>query len=95
MRDKIFRQVALERLSSPERLDELMEVATPRGWLALLGLCAVIGAAIAWGIYGSVPTLVRGPGVLIREGSLQTVDAPAQGQVKEIFLRVGDDVQRD
>ena len=30
---RLFRQAALDRLSSPERIDELMEVTTRRGWL--------------------------------------------------------------
>ena len=95
MRQGIFRQAALERLSSPERLDELMEVTTPRSWLALLGVGAVIVATLVWGIFGSVPTLVRGQGVLIREGSLQTVDAPTAGEIRELLVNPGDDVARD
>ena len=34
MRGSIFRKAALERLSSPERLDQLMQVTRPRAWLA-------------------------------------------------------------
>ena len=95
MRQGLFRQAALERLSSPERLDELMEVTTPRSWLALLGLCGVLVAAAIWGVYGSVPTLVRGQGVLIREGSLQSVDAPVAGELRDLLVSPGDDVVRE
>jgi hypothetical protein len=91
----LFRRPALERLASPERLDELMEVTTAQGWLALAALIGLIAAAFLWGILGSVPTLVRGDGVLIREGSLQTVDASAAGEVKELFARAGDDVEQN
>ena len=38
----IFRKVALERLSSPEQLDQLMQVTSPKGWLALAGLGALL-----------------------------------------------------
>ena len=31
----IFRKVALERLSSPEQLDQLLQVTDPKGWMAL------------------------------------------------------------
>jgi hypothetical protein len=34
----LFRQAALERLSSPEQLDQLVRVTHPLGWLALLAL---------------------------------------------------------
>ena len=50
MRRQLFRQVALERLSSPERLDELIEVTTPRLWLVLLGAGALFLAAVGWGV---------------------------------------------
>src|SRR5262245_38035136 len=95
MQRRKFREVALERLSTPERLDDLIEVTTPRLWLALCGAGALLLAAIGWGLYGSVPTIVRGQGILIRDGSLQTVDAPAAGQVKDVFFKVGDEVQKD
>jgi hypothetical protein len=95
MQQRLFRRVALERLSSPERLDELMEVTTPRTWLALIGLGAVILAAIVWGLHGSVPTLVKGQGILIRDGSLQSVDAPAAGELRDLLVSVGDEVQQE
>jgi hypothetical protein len=95
MQRPIFREAALERLASPERLDERIEVTTPRLWLALLGLCALLAMAIGWGLFGSIPTLVRGQGILIRDGSLQSVVAPDGGQVKALLVRVGDDVARD
>jgi len=95
MRQGLFRQAALERLSSPERLDELMEVTTPRSWLALLGIGAVLVAALVWAVYGSVPTLLKAQGVLIREGSLQSVDAPVAGELRELLVNAGDDVVRE
>jgi hypothetical protein len=91
----IFREVALDRLASPERLDELIEVTTPRLWLALLGAGLLLVMATGWGLYGRVPTLVRGQGILIRDGSLQSVVAPDGGQVRALLVRVGDDVARD
>jgi hypothetical protein len=91
----IFRQTALDRLASPERLDELIEVTTPRLWLVLLGAGTLLLMAVGWGLYGSVPTLVHGQGILIRDGSLQSVVTPDGGLVKELLVRVGDDVARD
>jgi pyruvate/2-oxoglutarate dehydrogenase complex dihydrolipoamide acyltransferase (E2) component len=90
-----FRKAALERLSSPERLDELLEVTSPRAWLALLALCAALLVAAIWGITGSVPTLVKGQGVLMRADSLRTVEVPVAGKVWEVAVRQGDDVFRD
>ena len=93
MQQGLFRRAALERLSSPERLDELMEVTPPRIWLALLALLGLLAAALLWAMFGSVPTLVRGEGVLIREGSVRTIEAPVAGELETLTVRAGDVVQ--
>jgi len=38
---------------------------------------------------------VKAQGVLIREGSLQSVDAPAAGELRELLVNAGDDVVRE
>ena len=58
----IFRKVALERLSSPEQLDQLMQVTSPRGWLALGAFGALLLTALGWSVLGSIPTDATGEG---------------------------------
>ncbi len=55
MQDKLFRQAALEKLSSPEELDQLMQVTTPRGWFALAGLIGLVLVALIVGVVGVIP----------------------------------------
>ena len=62
---EIYRSAALERLSSPEELDSLMQVTTPKGWLALLSLGGLILVALLWGIFGRIPTKVTGSGIIL------------------------------
>jgi HlyD family secretion protein len=87
---EIFRSVALERLSSPEQLDQLMQVTTPRGWLMLVGIGALLATALAWGVLGSVPERIAGQGILIRSGGVLEVEAPGEGRVTDVAVRVGD-----
>ena len=89
---EIFRKVALERLSSPEQLDLLMQVTSTRSWIALTGLALLLGAAVAWGFLGSVPTKVQAEGVLMRAGGVFDVYAPGVGQVSDILVKEGDTV---
>lgn len=89
-RKEIFRSVALERLSSPEQLDQLMQVTTPRGWLLLLGVGALLATALVWGVMGSVPERIAGQGILIRSGGVLEVEAPGDGRVTDVAVRVGD-----
>jgi HlyD family secretion protein len=86
----IFRKVALERLSSPEQLDQLVQVTDPRGWLSLTGLGALLLAALVWGVWGTIPTQAHGEGILLRQGGVSDLVSPANGQVAEVLVSVGD-----
>lgn len=88
----IFRKVALERLSSPEQLDQMMQVTDPRGWLALAALAALLAAALVWGFLGTIPTEASGQGILIRRGGVSDLVATSNGQVEEMLVAVGDRV---
>jgi HlyD family secretion protein len=88
--DGIFRAAALERLSSPERLDRLVTLTSPRSWLALIALCLLIGAAVAWSFLGTVPTRISGRGILVAlGGSVFDAMAPAAGTVANISVAPG------
>jgi len=93
MSKKIFRETALERLSSPEQLDRMIRVTSPRGWMSLTALWAAVGAVIAWAFLGRVPTTEVGKGILIATGGLQQVVAPSSGRLKSIAVSAGDEVK--
>ncbi len=90
----IFRKVALERLSSPEQLDQLLQVTDPKGWLALGALGLLLCTSVAWGVFGSIPTEARGEGILLRQGGVTSVVAAENGQVEEILVSVGDVIEK-
>lgn len=90
MQRSIFRQAALERLSSPEQLDQLMQVTRPRGWLALLALIGLIVTVVAWSFSDTIPTQVLGRGILIHGGQLVSAVAPGSGQLAEVVAHPGD-----
>lgn len=93
-KSSIFRQAALDRLSSPEQLDMKTTVTSPAGWAALLTLGAIILMAMIWGFFGSIPVKVSGNGILLRQGGVTRVVSLGSGQVSEIFLEVNDMVRR-
>jgi HlyD family secretion protein len=86
----IFRKVSLERLASPEQLDQLMQVTDPRGWIALSGLALVVATAVAWGVLGSVHQNVFGTGILVRSGGVFEVVPLASGRVIDVSVGPGD-----
>jgi HlyD family secretion protein len=90
----IFRKVALERLSSPEQLDQMVQVTDPKGWLALTGIGALLLAAIGWGVFGSIPTVSQGDGILLRQGGISDLVSNATGQVQEVLVSIGDVIEK-
>ncbi|HEX2188176.1 MAG TPA: NHLP bacteriocin system secretion protein [Longimicrobiaceae bacterium] len=92
-RRNIFREVALERLSSPEQLDQMMQVTTRKGWLALASLGAVLAAALVWGVFGSIPERIGGPGILVRSGGVFEVASESDGRIAEFAVQVGDTIR--
>lgn len=94
MNNNVFRKVSVERLSSPEQLDNLVRVTSPRGWLALCGLGLMIATALYWGIFGTMSTKVSGQGVLIRPGGLKTIHTSSTGTISNIRVVEHDTVKR-
>lgn len=86
----IFRSVALERLSSPEQLDQLMQVTTPRGWLGLAAMGGLLVTAAVWSVLGNIPERINGQGILIRSGGVLEVESPSGGRVADLAVRVGE-----
>ena len=96
MKEKLFRKVALERLSSPEQLDSLMRVITPKAWLALVPLLALIVLATVWGWFGSLPTKVFGNKcILINPIGLADVSSGSTGRITDFMVKVGDSIEKD
>lgn len=94
MKDDIFRKVSLERLSSPEQLDQLITVTTPRAWLALVAIGCILLAVILWGVFGSIPTKVQGQGILIKSGGIYNIVHDESGKITDIRVAEGDTVHR-
>jgi HlyD family secretion protein len=95
MNTKIFRRVALERLSSPERLDRASRVTTPKAWLALAGIFFFLGAVVVWSFEGSLATKVTAQGVIIRRGGVINVVASGAGLIARLDVKIGDTVHAD
>jgi HlyD family secretion protein len=91
----LFRKAAIDKLSSPERLDVLMQVTSPNGWIALWTIGAILIGVIVWSVMGSIPTRVQASGILIRGGNLREVRAAGPGELTKFTLHVGDVVKEN
>jgi len=86
----VFRKVSLDRLSSPEQLDQLMQVTDARGWIILSAFGTVLATAVLWGLLGSVAHDVPCSGMLVKTGGVFEVSALANGRITDLAVRVGD-----
>jgi hypothetical protein len=89
---KVFREKSLERLASPDQLDQLLELTTPKEWVALIGLGSLLLAGVLWSIFGSVTTTMTVNGVLTRAGGLNPIESPVSGQVRTVNVTAGDPI---
>ena len=92
MNNELFRKVALDKLSSPEQLDQTMRVAGPMYWTSLLAILVALTAAVVWSLTGSIPTKSTGQGTIIRPGGVYNISSSGTGLVKDFKVRVGDHV---
>lgn len=89
----IFRKKSLDKLSSPEQLDKMIIINSPMTWLALAGGLFIILAALIWGVLGRVPITENGSGILISDGTVNSVYAGTQGVITKAHVSSGDSVK--
>ncbi len=93
-KQNLFRKESLERLSSPERLDQLMQVVSPKSWLPLTALGSLVAVAVIWSIYGRIPITVEGRGALIYPRQVVPLQSKSAGQLLALNVNVGDVVKK-
>jgi HlyD family secretion protein len=91
----IFRQQALNRLSSPEQLDHLMQVVNPKDWLSLGGLAVFGVLAVLWSVFATIPITVTGKGVLINPRRVVQLQSPIPGQLQSLNVKDGQCLAKD
>jgi HlyD family secretion protein len=80
----------MDRLSSPEQLDQLMQVTDGRGWIMLTAFGIVLVSAISWGFLGSLPHDIPASGMLVKSGGVYEVVALSSGRITDVAVGVGD-----
>jgi len=91
---EIYRRQSLDKLASPERLDQLMRIVKPQSWVLVSTVAAGIVLVVVWGIVGRVPSTVEGVAVLVRPKQVVSFQSLTNGQIGEITAEVGELVER-
>jgi hypothetical protein len=90
----LFRKVAIERMSSPEQLDQLLRVTTPESWLALVAMIAFFSVVITWGFRGELATKVSCDGVLIVSEGMHDVASTGIGHAGDPINRASPGLEK-
>ncbi len=77
MNEQIFRKKSMERVSSPEQLNEYIRVSSPSMWMVLLAIAVLLIGVCVWGVAGHLDT------------TLQTVAIGENGQMT-VYIRESD-----
>lgn len=83
MSNPLFRESALQNLSSPEQLDQLIRITRPRAWIVLTALGFVLGVTLLWSVFGSLPSSISGQGIVIGRGGTYNIVSLGSGVVTE------------
>ena len=59
MNEQIFRRKSVERVSSPEQLNEYIRVSSPAMWMVLLAIIVLLIGVCVWGVVGHLDTTVQ------------------------------------
>ena len=59
MSEEIFRQKSLDKVKSPENLDDYIRVSNPGVWLLLASVIILLLGACVWGIFGHIDSTVK------------------------------------
>ena len=96
MEDKsnIFSKAALDKLRSPEKLDTLLPITTPMGWMGLVAITLLLFSVVLWSIFGSFTVSADGMGMLLDSGGVANVTHDAGGRLAHYCVREGQEVKK-
>lgn len=58
MEDRLFRKESLEKMTSPEQMNDYIRVTGPGIWLVLAAVIALLTGALIWGALGRLDTTI-------------------------------------
>jgi multidrug resistance efflux pump len=93
MESNLFRKSSLERISSPERLNEYIKITHPGVWSVILGCLALLAAVGFWGFYGSIPDSIRSGGIIFPQNGVAAIIPAVGGRIGDMRVKVGDFVE--
>ena len=82
MNEKLFRKKSVDKVSSPEQLNEYIRVANPGVWMVLAAIVILLAGVVVWGFIGHLDTTLstavvceNGEAVVyVKEADIEKID---------------------
>ena len=96
MENPLFRKKSMERVSSPEQLNDYIRVTSPGVWVVLTAVLVLLAGFLVWGIVGKLETKVNAVAVseegkvvcYVREEDARGIEA-GNGRLSDYAMRLG------
>lgn len=59
MDNELFRKKSLEKIKSPENIDDFIRVSNPGVWLILISVIMLLAGMLIWGIWGHIDSTIE------------------------------------
>lgn len=90
MQRSLYREQAVKQLTSPDQLDQRMQLTRPREWVALGATAILLVSVLYWVFFGNLITHASGQGMLLRGGGVYGINATEAGLYPAIVVEVND-----
>ena len=92
--NSIFSQEALDKMRSPEKLDEVLPITTPITWMGLIAVAVAIFSVILWSIFGAFTVKADGMGLIMDPQGLKNVTTVFGGKIDKVYVHPGEHVKK-
>lgn len=90
----IFSREALDKMRSPEKLDRMLQITNPIGWMGLIAVGVVMFSVVLWSVFGAFSEKADGMGMIMDSAGVVNVSHVMDGKVSEIYVHTGSRVKK-
>lgn len=88
-------QKALDKLTSPEMLDQRLVVVSSKGWIALLCTSLLLIGGILWAFFGEIPSTLSTKVIFLNKEGLEVIRSPGPGMLTDIAVKENQEISPD
>lgn len=96
----VFRKSALDKLSSPEQLDKLIKMTSPRSWMILAFFVLICASTIIWSVTGNIPKKIQAQGIILSSNGTKSIFSALDGEISDVtigkddYVHIGETIAR-